>query len=122
MGLDLCVGHPDRGINSLHYSYSGFACFRRWLARQIGIDLDKMAGFGGKRSWEGIDDPLVALLNHLDCQGKILPKACRLAASRLFEILEDLDDPEEEQNIDFAWQLAELMEECGQRRMWLHFC
>jgi hypothetical protein len=49
MGLDICVGHPDRDGNSIHYSYSGFAHFRRRIARQIGIDLDRMVGFGGRR-------------------------------------------------------------------------
>lgn len=121
MGLDICVGHRDREGNSVHYSYSGFARFRRRLAQQIGIDLDRMVGFGGRRSWTKIDHPLVALLNHLDCQGKIRPRACGAAAPRLREVVLELGDPDDDTDIEFGLKLAELMEECGQRRMWLHF-
>jgi len=122
MGLDIWVGHPDRDGNSIHYSYSGLAMFRRRVASRIGIDLDRMVGFGGKRSWAGIDDPLVALLYHPDCQDKIRPKACRAAAPRLREVVLELGDPKKDEDVRFGLDLAELMEECGERRMWLHFC
>lgn len=122
MGLDICVGHPSRDGNSIHHSYSGFAAFRRRIARQIGIDLDRMVGFGGRRSWAKIADPLAALLNHSDCGGKISPKACRAAALRLREVVMEMSDPEDGPVVGFGEDLAELMEECAKRRMWLHFC
>jgi hypothetical protein len=42
MGLGLSVGDMSCG----QWSYSGFNAFRKKLARQIGIDLDQMEGFG----------------------------------------------------------------------------
>ena len=81
-----------------------------------------MIGFGGRRSWAKIEDPLVALLYHSDCDGKIRPRACRLAAPRLRDVVLELGDPEEDEDVEFGMELAELMEECGERRMWLHFC
>jgi hypothetical protein len=122
MGLDIFVGHPDREGNSIHYSYSGFADFRRRIARQIGIDLDRMVGFGGRRGWGKIDDPLLALLYHPDCQDKIRPTACRAAAPRLREVVLELGEPSEDEDVQFGLELADLMEECTERRMWLHFC
>lgn len=122
MGLDLCVGHPDSDGGSIHYSYSGFAQFRWRLAYQIGIDLGSMMGYGGRRSWDKIDDPLVALLNHSDCEGKIRPRACRAAALRLREVVPQMGDPEEDEDVQFGLDLADAMEQCAKRRVWLHFC
>jgi hypothetical protein len=107
---------------TLHYSYGGFAQFRWRTAREVGIDLDRMRGYGGRRGWTKIDDPLVALLYHPDCQDKIRPTACRAAAPRLHEVVLELGDPKRDEDVRFGLELAALMEECGQRRMWLHFC
>lgn len=120
MGLDICVG-SGRG-RSLHYSYGGFAQFRRRLARGVGIDLDRMKGYGGRRSWAKVNDPLMALLYHPDCQDKIRPTACRAAAPRLREVVLELGDPRKDEDVQFGLELAELMDECAERRMWLHFC
>lgn len=79
MGLDL--SHGDFRIG-----YGGFMVLRRMLAAEIGIHLNKMAGFvnfegdwetrtfsevNGHLPWDNVNSPLVPLLNHSDCDGDI---------------------------------------------------
>lgn len=87
MGLDF--SHCDA-----HWSYSGFNSFRRRLAKEIGVDLDSMRGFGGLRGgeygtvpWDTVDDPIRPLLNHSDCDGGMPPADCRAVAARLRELV-----------------------------------
>jgi hypothetical protein len=60
--------------------------FRRALAREIGMDLDKMEGWvegGGGLPWDNVVDPIKDLLDHSDCDGHLTPKQCRVIAPRL---------------------------------------
>lgn len=75
------------------WSYSGFNDFRRLLAREEGIDLDAMEGFGGlrgvpagTRTWAEVESPLVPLLNHSDCEGYLSADDCEQMLPRLHEI------------------------------------
>lgn len=86
----------DTTHNAWHGSYSGFAEWRKWLAEQIGINLDAMDGFQSSFKqtpkkiikWESLPhDDLHYLLNHSDCDGSITSKRCGKIAKRLDQIL-----------------------------------
>jgi len=118
MGLDF--NHSDA-----HWSYSGFNDFRRHLAKDIGIDLDKMIGFNGDRSWSGIKDPLCLLLNHSDCDGHLTPNQCKKIAPRLREVISKWEDSimsNEGYDKKNALLLAKGMEWCGKNNVPLEFC
>jgi len=104
MGLDF-------NYSNAGWSYSGFNNFRRKLAKEIGVDLDKMIGFGGKIEWDTVKDPIKYLLNHSDCDGHLTPLRCKRVAPRLIELVSKWD------NIDYdkktALELAEGMLECA---------
>lgn len=88
MGLNASHGCWDGG-------YSAFAHFRRALASLIGIDLDKMAGFGGHVPWSFLaPDPLHILLNHSDCDGEIAVEDLLPLADRLDELVPMLENLE----------------------------
>lgn len=101
MGLDF--SHCDA-----HWSYSGFHRFRCKLAKEIGIDLDSMKGFGGKISWDKIKDPIKPLLNHSDCDGELTSEECREVAPRLRELVKDW--PDDDYDKQKALELADGME------------
>jgi hypothetical protein len=85
MGIDIYPG-------GAHWSYSGFHAFRKALAQEVGIDLDEMVGFGGETPWPNSKkEPIVHLLNHSDCDGKMTPKQCRACAPRLRELISKWD-------------------------------
>jgi hypothetical protein len=103
MGLDF--SHTDA-----RWSYSGFHEFRRRLARELGIDLDKMDGFVDRNglSWDKIIDPIKPFLNHSDCDGELSVRECRMVALRLRVLIADWpDDDYDKRN---ALLLAEGME------------
>lgn len=82
---------------SAHWSYGGFHAFRERLAAAIGIDLNQMHGFGPRRHnadtpfadipWDTVQDAIVPLLNHSDCDGELTPEQCRTIAPRLRELV-----------------------------------
>lgn len=95
MGVGIGV---DMGI--AQWSYGGFSRFRRLLAAEEGIDLDRMAGFGlpadEATPWNTVTTPLHPLLDHSDCDGELSPEECAQVAPRLKEICEawsEDDDP-----------------------------
>jgi hypothetical protein len=93
MGIDF--SHCDA-----HWAYSGFNRFRMRLARDIGINLDEMAGFTIKygKSWDDIDDPIVPLLDHSDCDGHLTPEECGAIAPRLEELVSVWEDGYDKEN------------------------
>ncbi|MFJ9633608.1 hypothetical protein ACIRU8_38550 [Streptomyces sp. NPDC101175] len=58
MGLTLFAADGDTSSPDVGWSYSGFAAFRRQLARAEGIDLNEMWGFGGERPWSDVSTAL----------------------------------------------------------------
>jgi hypothetical protein len=103
-----------------HWSYSGFSAFRRKLAKEIGINLDSMQGFGGDLSWKNIQDPICILLNHSDCDGTISHTLCKKVAPRLRRLIESWDDTDYDKQQ--ALLLAKGMEECANWKKTLEFC
>jgi hypothetical protein len=105
MGLDF--SHGDA-----HWSYSGFNDFREWVARLIGLNLADMDGFGGLGSWDDVDDPLVPLLNHSDCDGELSVAECQAVAPRLRSVLAEAQpSPAEEHHVAQGMRLVDAMEQ-----------
>ena len=101
------------------WAYSSFNRFRAALGREIGIDLDKMCGFGGKRSWSKMTDPIIPLLHHSDCDGDLAPEVCATVAPRLRELVKDW--PDDCWDKRKALELAEGMEDAAQNHERLIF-
>ena len=124
MGLGLYVNDK----RCAGWSYSGFNAFREKVARQAGIELNKMEGFHDidrsilekqgweayrqameadldkpKISWDTIDDPIVPLLHHSDCDGTIEAPLCGALADRLEELIRDWPERMKLQ-VDPFWQ------------------
>jgi hypothetical protein len=74
------------------WSYSGFKHFRTELAKEAGITLSEMNGFGGARSWSKAHDDIVPLLNHSDCDGELSPEDCARVAPRLRQLVASWPD------------------------------
>jgi hypothetical protein len=102
------------------WSYGGFNDFRKKLALEIGIDLDKMIGFGGYTSWDTVDDHIVPLLNHSDCDGDLTPEECRLVAPRLRQLITMWD--EDNWHKERAYMLAGGMDMAAEADEELVFC
>ena len=91
MGLDFNA-RISRDVGWPRWSYNGFHRFRSKLAEAIGVKLDDMQGFGGPEPWTSVDDPIVALLDHSDCDGDLTVEACKAVAPRLREIVETFEN------------------------------
>jgi len=63
-----------------HWSYGGFIHFRARLAAEIGVTLADIA-------WDKVDDTIVPLLDHSDCEGELTPNECQRIAPRLRELV-----------------------------------
>lgn len=82
----------DTSHDAWHGPYSSFNDFRKWLAIQIGINLNEYAGYGGNgtKDLQSIPHDIMPLLNHSDCDGELTPDECRLIAKGIKEILDKL--------------------------------
>jgi hypothetical protein len=74
-------------IGDAQWAYTGFHRFRERLAREEGLDLNAMQGFGGDIPWDETTTPLRPFLDHSDCEDDISPEECAQVAPRLEEIL-----------------------------------
>jgi hypothetical protein len=134
MGLDFAIKRGEGDYVDLpkyiRFSYSGFNQFRRAVGfAALDIDIEGMRGLGGDGDWsEYYHDPIFFLLDHSDCDGKLVPWQCRLVADRLDEIWASLSmrpildaDGDEEQRADGSLdeQDAELQDSA--RRLALAF-
>ena len=81
----------DTTHNAWHGSYSSFNEWRKWIAKQINIDLYSMIGFGGEGIWD-MSNPLYPLLDHSDCDGEIKWGDCKAIAEGLQDILDKNPD------------------------------
>ena len=105
MGLQFAIGREEI-VAGASWSYGGFNDFRRRLALEIGIHLDRMEGFGGRNPgklmpWSSVKGDLVPLLHHSDCDGEMYPDECRRVAPRLREIV-------------MRWPVGDYDRRCGQ--------
>ena len=84
-------------------SYGGFASLREKLAREAGLQLHDMEGYGGTRPWDGIEDPLVALLSANDEYGggEIPARDCLSLHRRIRELASRWSHPN---HLDHTWQ------------------
>ena len=87
MGLDTthgCFSAP----------YSTFNRFRYSLGHQVGIDLTEYFGYNpeGKKELNKIDNPLMPLFNHSDCDGELTVKESESIVKALNEILDNFND------------------------------
>lgn len=108
MGLDF--SHTEA-----HWGYIGFNFFRTKLAAEAGIALHCMDGFAADMlgrtyakvrisgedengnmgpigfqpviKWSAVNDDIVPLLNHSDCDGELSPEECLKVAPRLRELV-----------------------------------
>jgi len=76
------------GLHVSHDCWSGpyraFHRYRRALARVVGLELERMQGFGGREPWPEPDgDPLFILLTHPDHDGSLPAAVCGSLADRL---------------------------------------
>jgi hypothetical protein len=86
-----------------HWGYGGFNNFRTRLAKEVGIDLEEMDGFGGHILWEGLVDPIIPLLCHSDCDGELSVEECKKVAPRLKEIVDKwLDDYDKQTAVELV--------------------
>ncbi|MGW7431484.1 hypothetical protein ACWGIN_18305 [Streptomyces sp. NPDC054861] len=89
VGLTLFPGDGDISSPDVGWSYSGFAAFRRQLARAEGFDLDDMWGFGGERPWSDVSTSLEPLLDRPDGGGgELSPTECGALLPRLEAIVD----------------------------------
>lgn len=73
-----------------HGAYSSFNRWREKICQAAGYgDINERIGFGGKTPWPD-NYPLVILLGHSDCDGKIHHKDCDAIANCLEELLPSL--------------------------------
>ncbi len=114
MGIDF-----RQGKISAHWSFNGFNDFRRKLAREIGINLDDMWGFGGKKAWDTVNDTIVPLLNHSDCDGELSPGQCKTIEPRLRELIATW--PYDSYDKYMATKLADIMQQCAEKNTDLIF-
>jgi len=74
----------------------------------------------GPLKWDKIQDPIVDLLNHSDCEGHLTAGQCKKIAPRLRELIKDWND--EDYDKIQALKLAEGMEYCVKNKKELEFC
>jgi hypothetical protein len=102
-----------------HWAYGLFHDFRCKLAREIGMNLDKMDGFGGTLSFDTFDDDIIPLLDHSDCEGELTPEECARVAPRLRQLIASWPP---EDFIQEAISLAEGMEYAAKMNELFYFC
>lgn len=104
------IGFAKKKHYDFGWSYRGFHHFRTRLAKEIGLNLDEMGGFGGTYDWPE-NEPIVLLLNHSDYKGNIYSTNCEKIYPRLLELITKW--PDEDYDKIHATKLAEAMKECA---------
>lgn len=103
MGVDFSHGDAS-------WAYSGFNRFRTRLASEIGMELEKMEGFGGDTPWGNYADDILPFLNHSDCDGELSPEECAKIAPRIRALVASWPEDYDHQK---ALRLADGMEEAA---------
>lgn len=120
MGLDFACEHNDDWTEPVcgdepypraHWSYGGFAAFRRRLATAAGWPVPAGSRLPADLQWEAYDDknfqgdwdrypedPLLVLIVHSDCDGVIHPDIAEAVAHRLRGLVAGWDDSHDRQH------------------------
>lgn len=103
------------------WSYGGFMRFRERLAEEVGIPLREMSGYSapgsrkpGWREWPHPNqEPLVPLLDHSDCEGRLTGEECADIESRLRDIVSGWpdDDYDKVKGLELADAMREVAAE-----------
>lgn len=97
----------DTTHDAWHGTYSSFNKFRTEMAKLIGMDLQKMEGFGGNIPFNQFKDDLTILLDHSDCDGEISPEDRKKLSIRLDELIAGMPhDSTPFSNIELAKQFS----------------
>lgn len=99
----------DTTHNCFHGAYSSFHRFRKTIGLQIGIELDKMEGFGGETPWDKVSPDLYPLLSHSDCDGKLTVSECKKVYRGLNELVSNFN-PELPHDSDFLQRVDQFKE------------
>ncbi|TXS04818.1 hypothetical protein EAO73_13890 [Streptomyces sp. col6] len=124
MGLILFPGEGDTSSPDVGWSYSGFAAFRRQLARAEGFDLDEIWGFGGERGWSDVSTSLKLLLDRPDDGGgELSPTDCAALLPRIEGIVNHWQSEAgvPRTHIDDAQQLVVVLRLCIAKNVELIF-
>jgi len=114
--------------NFASWSYSGFMDFRIRLAKEIGINLEEMkyfeilSGFNNKqkgKDWENVNDDIVPLLIHSDCDGNMPPETCAKVVLRLRQLISTWKNGDYDKQQ--AVKLADAMDRCVRENNNLEF-
>lgn len=104
MGLDF-------NNSEAHWSYGGFAIFRKKLAEKDGIDVWELKEWGGKE--ECPDIPMKDFYIHSDCDGELTPQQLEIIVPRFRELLDKLRaEDKEDYDVINGYELLRTMEEC----------
>lgn len=82
----------DTSHDCWHGPCSSFNDFRRFLARQIGVNLDDYVGYGGDIEFSTLKHDIKPLLNHSDCDGWLTVPQCISIVKGLNSILDKLNE------------------------------
>lgn len=102
----------DTSHDAWHGPYSSFMEWRKWLANQIGFNLNEMDGFGGSKPFEQMKHNIRPLLDHSDCDGELSPDECRQIAFGLQQILDALPADEPSEAWSNKWLTERFMKGC----------
>jgi hypothetical protein len=119
-----------------HWSYTSFHNFRKMIALSIGIDLDEMQGFRKKHpinpefyklgwiSWDEVNHPIKAFLNHSDDNGEWSSEECRVIYPFLECIIKNWQVGFLVSEFDFenGLNLVSAMKHCSENNLPLNLC
>lgn len=94
-------------------AYSSFRRFRYSLGHQIGINLDDYIGYGdkGTKNLKDINNDLMPLFNHSDCDGELTVKECKSIIKGLNSVLENFNE-DIEADFDFKDRIIQFRDGC----------
>lgn len=114
----------DTSHNCWHGPYSSFNRFRHSLAKQIGINLDDYAGYGGKYivgegitgggtiELSSIKHDVQPLLDHSDCDGHLSVTKCKKIVKGLNSILENYNYDIEPDHVYMIEKITQFRDGC----------
>jgi len=105
----------DTTHNCWHGPYSSFGNFRKFLANQIGIDLNDYIGYGNldaTKELNTIDHKLMPLFDHSDCDSILTVEEAKQIAEGLDEVLEKFLESEDLDNQYYRDKMIQFRDGC----------